>query len=186
MPFKFCCITELPASLCDPWHMIIFPKTMTLFSRMSCEMRLPYNHFTNRGLRHEYITVSKTSSFETFRVGLFSGTWHFIMPYFSGAKQSSPGLHWKLHVFFISFQVRPMASDKKTRNWRAHRHHLWKMSAKWCDLNPCGIQTVSGKKKKKIKFSSIVFNSLSQESDLAASYSLYTFPVPAARNTSKS
>lgn len=105
------------------------------------------------------------------------------MPYFSGAKQSSPGLHWKLHVFFISFQVRPMASDKKTRNWRAHRHHLWKMSAKWCDLNPCGIQTVSGKKKK-IKFSSIVFNSLSQESDLAASYSLYTFPVPAARNTS--
>lgn len=104
----------------------------------------------------------------------------FYCTIFSRAKQSSPDLHWKLQVLFISFQqVRLNGSDKKSRNWRTHRHHLWKMSVKWCDLNPHGIQAASGR-----KWSSPgqYLTAHPRRLPLAPAYSLHTFPVSAANN----
>lgn len=52
---------------------------------------------------------------------------HYVSP-----QQCS--FHWKLQACLISFQqVRLKGSDKKSRNWRTHRHHLWEISVKWCD-----------------------------------------------------
>lgn len=145
---KFHCKTELSTSLPLLSIWAFSQEQCTLFSQMSCEMRkLPYIHFTNRGLRHRDINVNRANSLSKFIVWLSKGSRHFIALHFSSAMQFL-GLHWKLQAFLILFQqVRLKGSDKKSRNWRTHRHHLWEMSVKWCDLNPSGILAHQEEKK---------------------------------------
>lgn len=86
---KFHCKTEFSTSLTLLSIWAFSQEQCSLFSRMSCEMRkLPYIHFTNRGLRHRDINVNRANSLLKFIVWLSKGTRHFIALHFSSAMQS--------------------------------------------------------------------------------------------------
>lgn len=105
--------SELPISLHTPQQ---FPQNNDLVS-MRCDF--PMSISQTESWRTHILMPARSTHLKHSEIDFLSqGAWCLVVLYFSGARQSSPGLRWKLQMFFISFQVRAMGLDKKPWNWR--------------------------------------------------------------------
>lgn len=124
--FSLCCFC-----LCSVLHCSTYHSNPDAQSELPISLHTPQQFPPNNDLvprRYDFLmSISQTESWHTHMLMPTrsthlkhlefdfpsQGTWCPIVLYFSGARQSSPGFHWKLQMFFISFQVRSMGLDKK-------------------------------------------------------------------------